>query len=373
MSGFSLKDHLFNQAKVEYLGELFRRADRSFPKQRFVTGVMRRLPELQLKQRVVCIAQQLEDCLPKDYRQATDRLIAALPPPLDPARTDDDFGDYIIAPLGEFVARNGLQNKNLKRSLRTLREITQRFSMEHSLRPFLRQFPDQTLQELASWVADDHYHVRRLVSEGTRPALPWSGKLELPVEATLPLLRSLHSDRTRYVTRSVANHLNDISRSDPQRVLQELAHWRKLGLQNPKELHWMTRHALRTLIKRGDPGSLRLLGFHPQPKITAGPICLQKTRLQPGECLEFTLELTARRAESLVVDYTIGFVKADGKRRAKTFKGTTLNLDRGQTVTIRKRHKLRADATTFRLYPGEHQLGVQVNGNPVGAVAFQLL
>ncbi|MBX3423227.1 MAG: DNA alkylation repair protein [Pirellulaceae bacterium] len=372
MSGFSLKDHLFNRSKVEYLAGLFCSADSAFPYRRFVGGVMRQLPERELKQRIVLIAENLESCLPTNFRRAAAMIVAALPPPLDEHQTDDDFGDFILAPLGEFVVRNGLEAQHFMLSLETLKHITKRFSMEDAMRSFLRQFPDETLLELKRWTDDGNYHVRRLVSESTRPSLPWSGKIGLPVEATLPLLNKLHADRTRYVTRSVANHLNDIAKTHPELVVETLAHWRSLAKQDQAELSWMMRHALRTLIKRGHPGSLKLLGYNPQPKVDVSHIRLKQSILLPGQTLEFSVKLTARRPESLVVDYSIDFPKANGKRTTKVFKAAKLTLRTGESLTVIKRHKLLAKATTFRLYPGLYKLTIQVNGQPSQAVQFSV-
>jgi 3-methyladenine DNA glycosylase AlkC len=372
MTGFSLKDHLFNQAKVEYLSDLMAAQDRSFSKQRFVREVMSELPRLELKQRIKLIAETIERYLPRDFPNAAAQIVRSLPPPLDASKSDDDFGDYIFAPLGEFVVRNGLKKEHLRVSLHTLKEITQRFSMEDSLRAFLNQFPKETLREFTRWAKDSNYHVRRLVSESTRPLLPWSVRVNLSVESVIPLLDTLHADRTRYVTRSVANHLNDIAKSDPELVVKTLKRWHETEKQEPHELNWMTRHALRTLVKRGHKESLKLLGFDPKPRISVREIRIEKPHLKLGDTLEFSIAIQALRNESLVVDYAIDFVKANGKRSVKVFKAGKLSLSKGQTATVCKKHALRADATTFRLYEGEHFLTIQINGQPVGSKSFTI-
>ena len=132
--GFSLKDNLFNKKKVQYLAELFSGADATFKGKKFVDEVMEDMLDLELKQRVVCITKALESQLPDNFKEACKIIVAALPAPLDPSNTDDDLGEFIYAPLGEYVVRNGLSKKHLKTSLRTLREITMRFSMEDAIR-----------------------------------------------------------------------------------------------------------------------------------------------------------------------------------------------------------------------------------------------
>lgn len=373
MSGFSLKDQLFNRDKVSYLAGLFAVQDRSFDRRRFVDRVMRRLDELELKQRIVLIAESLIEHLPKDFSDAAALIVRSLPPPLDESKSDDDFGDFIFAPLGEFVARQGMSAEHFELSLQTLKEITKRFSMEYAVRDFIRGYPTETLAELACWTADPNYHVRRLVSEGTRPLLPWSGRIGLPVETTLPLLDSLHADPTRFVTRSVANHLNDIAKTHPELVVRTLRGWHRQARQDQEELMWMTRHALRTLIKRGDADALKLLGFRTDPKLNFGELRIAKTRLVAGETLEFSFEITALRDEALVVDYTIDFPKASGKRSSKVFKAASFDLKKGQSQVVTKKHKLLAQATTYRLYAGEHFLSIQVNGQSVGRLPFTVV
>lgn len=373
MTGFSLKDHLFNRDKVTYLASLLAAHDPDFPQRRFVNEVTKKFPELELKQRIAWMAECLERHLPPPFPDAVAQLVKSLPPPLDPSKSDDDFGDFIFAPLGEYVVRQGLVRDHFAHSFQALYELTQRFSMEDAMRAFLRQFPKETLRQLARWVRDPNYHVRRLVSESTRPLLPWSGRIDLTPEQTLPLLDILHADPTRYVTRSVANHLNDLAKSHPELVIETLTRWHSKARQKPEELTWMTRHALRTLIKRGDADALKLLGFHPAPQVTVRQLRLASSRLKPGDTLEFSMEIQAKRDESLVLDYAIDFVKAGGKRSVKVYKGAKLHLQQGEKQTVSKKHKLHAHATTYQLYPGEHYLSIQINGEVVGTLSFMIL
>lgn len=372
-TGFSLKDQLFNRERVEYLADIFRAADKRFDASGFISATMRNLKQLELKERITHIATVLEGFLDSKFRVSAKQIVAALPPPLDPSLTDDDFGDFIFAPLGQFVVRNGLDAKHLRLSLQTLKAITQRFSMEDSIRAFINAHPAETLEELTKWSTDKNYHVRRLVSEGTRPTLPWSARISIRPSETLHLLDRLHADSTRYVTRSVANHLNDISKIDPELVLRTLSRWRNEGVQKEAELRWITNHSLRTLVKRGHPEALHFLGFATSPKIEVSDFVLQPERLQAGEAFEFSLTIKAKRDETLVIDYVIDFVKAGGKRSTKVHKLKQLQLKKGEVVTVRKKHMLRAGATTYTLYPGIHTVTIQINGQPFGQLPFDLI
>lgn len=371
--GFSLKDELFNRHKVRMLGERFTAVSRQFSAQQFETTVMRRLLELELKQRIGCIADALEEQLPTNFTEAAALLVAALPEPLDPQKSDDDFGDFIYAPLGEYVARHGLTKKHLKTSLATLREITMRFSMEDAIRSFLDTYPKETLSVMQGWVADEHYHVRRLVSEGTRPLLPWSGRISLSPHDTVPLLTILHTDTTRYVTRSVANHLNDIAKSNPELVVQTLKGWQRAGRQDAKELAWMTRHALRTLVKQGDTAALALLGFTKNPNIVVSRIKNTPKTVPVGETLEFSCVITAQEDVKLMIDYGIMFLKASGKKAEKIYKITQVSLRAGEQYEVSKKHRFVKGATTLTFYEGDHVLRLQINGSSFGSTTFKLL
>ncbi|PAY19373.1 hypothetical protein CKO51_10860 [Rhodopirellula sp. SM50] len=372
-AGFSLKDQLFNRERIEYLAGLFAAADSRFDRGGFVRESMKGLSRLELKERIVHLAEHLENQLSPDFSVAAKQITDAMPPPLDPRKTDDDFGDFIFAPLGEFVVRNGLEKKHVNRSLRTLKALTQRFSMEDAIRAFLNEHPERTLNELQKWSTHKNYHVRRLVSEGTRPKLPWSKRLSIPVTTPLPLLEQLHADPTRYVTRSVANHLNDLTKSHPDLVLEMLQRWKQAAKQDEKELRWISKHALRTLVKQGSAEALAFLGYRPDPQIEVTGYKLKRSKIRPGEAIEMSFDVAARRDESLMVDYVIDFVKASGKHSPKVHKLKQLELKSGASLSLRKRHVLRANATTYTLYPGMHHVTLQINGKPFGTQSFELL
>lgn len=371
-SRFSLKDALFNAERLGYLAELFRAAERGFNVREFLNATVPQLPQLELKARISHIATSLEKHLPDDFPSAARIIVSALPPPLDPTQTDGDFGDFIFAPLGEYVVRGGLSKSHLRLSLATLKELTQRFSMEYAIRPFINAFPDETLRELKRWSQDSNYHVRRLVSEGTRPLLPWAPRIRLDIEASLALLDVLHADPTRYVTRSVANHLNDIAKSRPELVVETLTRWQVEGQQDEAELRWMSKQALRTLVKRGHPQSLKLLGFSAKPKISVEGFTIKDLRLEAGQALEFSVTIVARQPTALLIDYVVEFVKSNGSLAPKVFKLKSVELGKNESLTLNKQHRLLANATTYRLYPGKHFLTLQINGQSYGRCPFEI-
>jgi 3-methyladenine DNA glycosylase AlkC len=299
-------------------------------------------------------------------------ILASLPEELDPKKTDDDFGDFIFAPYAEFVARYGCHEGDLLFSLNALKEITKRFSAEDAIRYYLNAFPDKTLTLLEKWSKESNYHVRRLVSEGTRPNLPWSQKVNLDHERVIRILDNIYRDRTRYVVRSVANHMNDLSKIDPELVLKTLRRWERTGMQTTKEMEYLKKHALRTLIKKGNAKALCYLGFVSNPVIAIENFRLESSKIRIGEALVFTFDIRAKKKTQLMIDYVITFANTSGKVSSKTYKLKQLHMQTGGQEHCIKRHPLRL-MTTRKLHPGKHVLQLQINGQIYATKYFYLM
>ncbi|MEM1369299.1 MAG: DNA alkylation repair protein, partial [Cyanobacteria bacterium P01_H01_bin.15] len=330
------------------------------------------LPALELKERISCITNLLYQYLPSSYKAAVTIILRSLPPELDPHKTDDDFGDFIFAPFSMFVATYGCIDKYLDFSLAALKEITKRFSAEDAIRYFLNAYPQQTLAFLYDCAQDSNYHVRRLASEGTRPKLPWSQKLQIDHHDPEAILDLLFADKTRYVTRSVANHLNDISKIDPPFVMNRLQAWNESQQQTKSEMQFITRHALRTLVKKGNSQALYLLGFGEKPDITVLKFTTDTPQVRIGEALIFSLTLRSHKHQKLLIDYVMQFASEGTKRSQKVYKIKPITLQPDEEITLQKRHPLRP-MSTRRLTPGEHQITLQINGEAHGSLEFDLL
>lgn len=360
MSSFSLKDHLFNEKTINQLASYFFEIDSRFPKKKFVNEVVSGFDGRELKERIVWITDVLESYLPKEYPRAVSCILKALPEELDPSLSDNDFGDFIIAPLSHYIATRGCQKKYLDLSLSALKEITKRFSAEDAMRYFINTFPEETLLTLEQWAHDNNYHVRRLVSEATRPKLPWSQKIGYTEEDTLPLLSQLYSDPTRYVTRSVANHLNDVSKTNPELVLETLTQWKKDNNQEEKEMEYITKHALRTLLKQGNPNALCMLGYQAFSGEGEVNISLVKNKIKLNEYLEFDLVLNLSNPQRLLINYAIHFLNGRGGFSKKVFLLKNIQHPKQKEV-LSKKHSFKT-MTTRTLYSGIHHIEIQVNG-----------
>jgi 3-methyladenine DNA glycosylase AlkC len=334
------------------------------------------LEGLEMKARALQIAGALEATLPRRFDDAAALIEAALAPAeageamaqLD--GLDQGLRGWILWPVGEFVARRGLAEP--ARALATLHALTQRFTAEFAIRPFIVAHPALVFDTLARWAGDPSHHVRRLVSEGSRPRLPWGLQLKALIRdpaPTLPLLRALQDDPSEYVRRSVANHLNDIAKDHPALV----AAWLHEHLPGASaERRALLRHASRTLIKAGDTAVLQAWGLG-QPFRGDAALHIAPGHIRLGGTVELVLQLhsRARRPQRLVVDYAVHHVKADGSTSPKVFKGWTLELPAQGVQRLEKRHAVRP-ITTRRYFAGHHRVVVQVNGRAVAEAGFDL-
>lgn len=369
---FSLKDHLFNPSSVTRLAGWVKGAYPAFKEKVFVHGVLKEFPRLELKQRISHISDQLKAHLPSDYTQAVRILVNALPPELDSEKTDNDFGDFVLAPFSEFVAKNGCQEKYYNISIGALEEITKRFSAEDGIRYFINAFPDRTLKVMKELAQSPHYHQRRLASEGSRLRLPWSQKICWAPADILPILDQLYTDSTRYVTRSVANSLNDISKINPELALRIIEKWQKSRQQSAKEMEFITRHALRTLLKKGHAGALEMLGYTPASHVKVSHLFVDK-QVNLGGSLSFSFTLSGSDVHlgKLRVEYAVYYQKANGSQSPKVFKLAEAEFAE-KKKSFSKKHSFKP-MTTRRHHAGEHGLAVLVNGQEMERQEFVLI
>jgi len=368
---FSLKDLLFNPQTLDTLSARLKQADPEFRKRQFDRDVLARFPQLELKQRISWIVTTLKSYLPDHFIDARSILEQALPEPLDPEQTDDDFGEFIWVVPGEYVAKYGCQEQYLEASLSFLKEATKRFSSEGAIRPFLKHYSDHTMAFIHQCAVDENYHVRRLASEGIRPFLPWAERVLLPVDDIIAVLDLLYKDRTRYVTRSVANTLNDISKTNVDLVIHTLKRWQKLQGQKLVEFKWITRHALRTALKQDHAATLALLGYPDQPRFRMTQ--LQTTeKIRVGGDFFWRCRISSIDTQLLKINLRVYFLKANGQHSAKVFAVKEGQFEKGEKLEINKKVVFKP-MTTRVLYPGMHYAELVVNGVVREKRAFELL
>lgn len=352
---------MFNKEYYQLLSRALKKVYPAFDQRRFIAEVSRGLAPLSLNQRMRHTSQVLHGLLPSQPEHSFALLKAAIGN-TPPGYTRLLFPDY--------VGLYGLDHYEL--SMHTLKFLTSFGSSEFAVRHFLRKDPEKGLALLTTWAGDPDLHVRRLASEGSRPRLPWSFKLDAVIgnpALTTPLLDRLQRDPELYVRKSVANHLNDISKDHPDYLLQVVKRWDR----SHPHTAWIVKHASRSLIKKGHSGSLAVFDFEKNPKLRLEGLKLQSKQLQLGDTLSFSFDLVSEKktAQKLVVDYVVHYRKKSGELLPKVFKLTELELAPGARVRIGKKQVIK-DFSTRKHFAGKHLLCVQVNGRIVGETAFQL-
>lgn len=359
--------HWFSPELVENMAAALS-ATGAFDEAAFAGIVCAQLTALELKDRVRLISAALRDHLPDDYPKAIEQILATLPP----IREDDAevTGSIELWPYCHFVEEYGLEHLDV--SMHAMFELTQRFSAEFAIRPYLLRYTDEVLAQLAAWTSHKNLHVRRWVSEGTRPRLPWGMRLQPFVDdpaPILPLLEALRHDPEEYVRRSVANNLNDIAKDHPDLVVEIATRW--LEDANEDETR-MVKHALRTLVKNGHGGALALLGYG-RAQVTVARFEVDPTEAAMGShvYLHLELESDADETQSLLIDYAVHHQRANGTTSPKVFKWTTREIEPGKPLKLKKKHSLRI-VTTRKYYAGAHDVELLVNGESLATTTFDL-
>jgi 3-methyladenine DNA glycosylase AlkC len=365
---------VLNASVVQELAQEIKAVWPSFEAQAFGQATATDLEGKAIKERAQWVAEQLYQYLPQPFAKAGKILMEALGPPLTNT-TGEHTSAFRYMPYGAYVSQYGLGEEDLELAVQLMYELTSRFTAEFAIRPFLKKYPQQLLVYLQQWVKDENVHVRRLVSEGTRPRLPWGERVtvfDANYQPILDLLSQLYTDPDLYVRRSVANHLNDLTKDRPAMVIQLLQQWQQEG--SSKELDWVLKHSLRTLIKAGDRAALALIGYGKKPAVTVENFELAHTFLPLGQqqVLSFDLVSTSDKMQELLLDYTVYFMKANGVQKPKVFKLKTITLGAKERVHLDKKHWFK-HFSTRRLYAGEHQIQLQINGRVVEKVAFDLV
>jgi 3-methyladenine DNA glycosylase AlkC len=334
-----------------------------FPPRRFTRGLGDALAPLALMARVELLADRLVDALPDDFDTTAKVLWTALESPT--------FTGWMTLPCGTYVARTGIDRPEL--ALPLLAGLTPRWSSEGPIRPFIERHPEATYDHLHRWVDDPDEHVRRLVSEGTRPRLPWAPRLRGLIADPSPnigLLDRLVDDPSPFVRRSVANHLNDISKDHPDLAIDLARNWQPQG----HGAAWVVRHGLRTLVKRGDPDALEILDINPDADIRLTALTLDTDTLNIGDTVTFTMTLALEDPgeADAVIDYRVHYAGANGPRGPKVFKLTRRRLVAGEQVTVSRQHRF-GHVSIRRIHPGRHTIDIQVNGRILGTTDLHVV
>lgn len=338
----------------------------SFQADDFVNGIMDETWDgLELKARMRKIAINLGRYLPADYGQALgviDKVIAGYPA---------GFNDFALMFFPAFVEIYGQEDPHWDLSMAALERYTPFSSSEFAVRPFIISHEKRMMQQMAAWAGHDNEHVRRLASEGCRPRLPWGQALagfKKDPSPVLGILERLKADPSPYVRKSVANNLNDISKTHPDLVAKIARDW------HGKNSHtdWIVRHGCRTLLKKGNRDVLDIFGFANTDCVKVDGFTLDAASVSIGKEITFFFRIEAKKTARVRLEYGIDYMKANGRRNRKIFQISDLSLKKNGKKAYTKTHSF-ADASTRKHYPGKHSMTLIVNGAERGTLDFEVL
>lgn len=228
-----------------------------FDSQRFVAFVKKRVDKLELKDRVEVMADGMHKEFGGDYEKGLSVLMEILEPENE-EETGMFSNYYWIMPIAKYVEKYGLEAFTI--SMNAIEEITKRNTGEYTIRPFIENYPEKTLNQMEIWSLSENKHVRRLSSEGVRPRLPWAKKLDMFIEnpsPIIPILNNLKDDTSKYVQKSVANCLNDILKDNPYYCKSLIETWSQKNIS--KQRQWIIKHSLRNLLKKQDDWAMKMV------------------------------------------------------------------------------------------------------------------
>lgn len=352
-----LLKHQINPALVQHIAQRCQQQDQHFAADCFLQlALPADFEQLELKQRIRCCASALFQALDRPFAAACQLLLPV----------SEHFPGISGFIFPDVVEQYGLDEPET--AFWALAHFTCYSTAEFAIRPFLLRYPAETLHQMQLWAQSDNHHLRRLASEGCRPRLPWGQALKpfkLDPSPLLPILQQLKADPSDYVRRSVANHLNDISKDHPQVALAIANDW--YG-QHPAT-DWIVRHGLRGLLKQRHPQALQLFGY--QQVAICAQLKLAAAEIRLGEKLTFQLHLSGYAQQRLRLEYILDFAGKHGGFRSKVFQWQDRVIS--EPTTQLSRSYLFKDLTTRKHYPGTHQLSIIVNGQRVAQQSFQVL
>jgi 3-methyladenine DNA glycosylase AlkC len=359
--------HMYNKKLLLTIAQEISKIYPAFDQKAFLS-IQNEMLKLEMKGRVLLIREQLKKTLPEKYQESLKILLKST--------ESGKLTGFSLWPYTEFIQTFGLDH--IKISLQALKEITPLFTSEWAVRPFIKKDLNQTLTFLNKCALDKNHHVRRWVSEGSRTRLPWGERLHIFIqkpELTCELIEPLIFDSELYVRKSVANHMNDITKDNPEYAMKVLKKWKsKIKTAFDKErLDWIIKHALRSLIKAGNAEALNLIGISTKVDLEINKFKIQNKNIQMGEKVEFDFEIlsSSSKTQDIVLDYVVHFAKSNGTMSPKVFKLKNLKLKPSEKLVIKKAHPIK-EITTRKYYSGEHLLEIQVNGQIYAKAKWRL-
>jgi len=318
---------------------------------------------LELKDRIYRISTVLGKYLPPNYGAAIgviDKVVM-------------NYGTWHTGAGGffpVFVEIYGQDEMDWDLSMGALERYTPYASSEIAVRPFIIKHEDRMMAQMYVWSKHENECVRRLASEGCRPALPWAPALnsfKKDPAPILPILSQLKTDTSIHVRKSVANNLNDISKTHPDLVVQLAKDW----YGKHEYTDWIVKHGCRTLLKKGNHDVLAIFGYENTSSVDVDGFAFKTASVLIGEDMIFSFSVSVNEAAKVRLEYGVDYAKSNGNRNRKIFQISEISLKENQRKSYAKTHSF-ADVSTRKHYPGTHSITLIVNGVERGTLDFEL-
>lgn len=234
----------FGENLAKLLADKIRTIDKDFNSDKYISSIKRECNNLSYTKRIELHADVLSECLPQSYPKAVKILVGILGEE-NPNETGMFTDFYWVMPIGKFVEKYGLDDFDV--SIHAIDEITKRNTGEYAIRPYIREYPQKTIKIMQKWSKSENFHLRRLASEGSRPKLPWSTKLDTFIENPQPvfkILENLIEDDIKFVQKSVANNITDYLKVNKKAATQFIIKFQK---SENKNTMWILKHATRKI------------------------------------------------------------------------------------------------------------------------------
>ncbi len=358
-----LLKNLFSKKFILLLSENIKESCISFDEKAFFKYIFNESWEsFELKKRMRHISIAINEFLPFSYEKQLEILIAT-------KKKLSIDGSYQLQSMvfQDFVELYGLSD--YENSIKALEEFTINSSSEFAIRQFILKYEDKTMKQMRIWAENSNEHIRRLASEGCRPRLPWAialPRFKKDPFKVLEIIEILKNDKSKYVQKSVANSLNDISKDNPLLVIEFV----KNNLNKSKDLDWICKHASRTLLKKGDKRVLKLFAYENFSHVKLSNFSYDK-KVILGRDFNFSFELKSEKELSnLRIEYVIDYLKSKGTYTKKVFMIAQNNF-KIMSKLFRKKHSFK-DMTTRKHYMGKHYISILINGELILKKEFVL-
>ena len=317
--------------------------------------------DLELKARGRKISINLGKYLPANYGKALtiiDKVVES---------HSEGFLGFVFP---DFIEVYGQDEINWDLSISALERYTVFWSSEFAVRPFIINNEKRMMKQMYAWSKHENEFVRRLASEGCRPALPWGialNSFKKDPSPILPILEQLKNDPSLHVRKSVANNLNDISKTHPDLIAKLAKKW----YGKTEYTNWIVKHGCRTLLKKGNRDVLAIFGYDELTPVTVDDLKLSATSITIGEDITFSFTIFTKKATKVRLEYGVDYVKSNGKRNRKIFQISEISLKDNEKKMYTKKHSF-ADVSVRKHYPGKHSITLIVNGTERGTLDFEV-